>query len=159
MEPLGENFNLIGSPASMSDVSDGVNGNPVSPSGRNAQRHTPSILDRVSANINGQHRASFGPLEGETLVCVQCSEDPDLSNIFLVAFLLHIGSCRNGGWLLVLLGRSLDLNFGYIVSILAVEISRGFFLSKRNCSGPLKAMMLRLCDEMLMWDLPHLSFG
>ncbi|GMH31840.1 hypothetical protein Nepgr_033684 [Nepenthes gracilis] len=81
MEPLGKNFNLIGSPASVSDVSDGVNGNPVSPFGQNAQWHTPSILDRASANINGQHRASFGPLEGETLVCVQCSEDPDLSKV------------------------------------------------------------------------------
>ncbi|GMH12956.1 hypothetical protein Nepgr_014797 [Nepenthes gracilis] len=72
MEPLGDKFSLNGCPASVSDVSDGVSGNPVSPSDQNAQRNTPSIQDRLSV---------LSPLEGEISECSQCFEDRDRTKV------------------------------------------------------------------------------
>ncbi|GMH21318.1 hypothetical protein Nepgr_023160 [Nepenthes gracilis] len=78
-----DSVNINGSPVSVCDASSGVKGNPVSPPCRDALRNNPSIQDSAGANvvINGQNGASFVPLEEETLMSSQCSEDPDLTQV------------------------------------------------------------------------------
>ncbi|GMH14619.1 hypothetical protein Nepgr_016460 [Nepenthes gracilis] len=81
MKPLGDKINLNDSPVLVCDASNGVNGNPVSPPGRDALSNKPSIQNSAGANINGQNGASSVPLEVETLVCSQCLEDPNLTKV------------------------------------------------------------------------------